>query len=673
MSKGGRKLSSVRQYVIAGEPDDQGVILYQCSMPGCDFTRRTAKFTTSKWADHLAVDCRFASEIIKDNVRQMHKTKRVLETESHHDSEASRSSIISSKSEHSEPAFKKQRIIDRFDHCDQHRADIIVDKINRFLVGCAIAFNVTNTFFFIDMIRSLNSAAVKFIPKSDSFRRVHLPSLFKSTVEDVRKMWCSRQLPYRTIGFDGFKTEVGTHVVNVTETSGRVSAFVACIDPQGQREDGQFYADAISEQLEEGAKASQQPVESLYSGGVADNVSYNRRAFEILRKKYPKLFFFGCAAHCFDLMSEDLAKLKEFDSILSTAKAITKFVLNHKYVGAEFNRVCGENNLTLTLFPATRFAYADLTIYRVIKNSGNLEKLIDSEQWSSATASVTKKELEKFESVINEAPWRKMNTMHDMFGCVARATHHIETCGARASWVYMLCSAIVVYCDTWGAKKTTKLYFDDNVVAKVKETVLRRWMGLTGQNSVGIYRAEHILAWIVDPYTTPHSNSQLPSNWESECRSVVQMAYSDSETIDKALSEIKQILLRRGKWADVISSKQKLIQPDSNHKFDTPVDKIIWQQSKSSSCVEDWELTGKAQFPLISPIAIRLLSMAVQSADVERVCKTHKLIHTKNRNRLKNISVHMLLYCYVNLRLLNKCTDELGDFLTQCIESINSD
>lgn len=95
------------------------------------------------------------------------------------------------------------------------------------------------------------------------------------------------------------------------------------------------------------------------------------------------------------------------------------------------------------------------------------------------------------------------------------------------------------------------------------------------------------------------------------------------------------------------------------------MDNIIWQQKKTTSFVEDWELSGRAMFPLMTPIATRLFSLSVRSADVERVCKTQELIQTKLTNLLKNISVRMLLYCYVNLRLLNKSQDELGEFLVQ--------
>ncbi len=46
--------------------------------------------------------------------------------------------------------------------------------------------------------------------------------------------------------------------------------------------------------------------------------------------------------------------------------------------------------------------------------------------------------------------------------------------------------------------------------------------------------------------------------------------------------------------------------------------------------------------------------MGVQTADVERCCKVHKVIKTKAHNRQLINTVKMLMYCYVNLRLLKK-------------------
>lgn len=83
------------------------------------------------------------------------------------------------------------------------------------------------------------------------------------------------------------------------------------------------------------------------------------------------------------------------------------------------------------------------------------------------------------------------------------------------------------------------------------------------------------------------------------------------------------------------------------------------------SSLNDWDIIGKKQFPLLAPIAIRLSGIAIQSANVERVCKSHNLIHTPIRNRLINKTVQMLLFCYINIRLLNRVNGDMGGFIEQ--------
>ena len=73
-----------------------------------------------------------------------------------------------------------------------------------------------------------------------------------------------------------------------------------------------------------------------------------------------------------------------------------------------------------------------------------------------------------------------------------------------------------------------------------------------------------------------------------------------------------------------------------------------------------WNLGLGKQFPKLKDIALRLMQMGTQSADVDRVCKAHKLLHTKARNRLANRNVNSLMYCYVNLRLLKKYERQKG-------------
>jgi len=46
--------------------------------------------------------------------------------------------------------------------------------------------------------------------------------------------------------------------------------------------------------------------------------------------------------------------------------------------------------------------------------------------------------------------------------------------------------------------------------------------------------------------------------------------------------------------------------------------------------------------------------MSTQSADIEQLCKAHKLINTTMQNCRKNKTVLNLVYCYVNMCLLKK-------------------
>lgn len=105
-------------------------------------------------------------------------------------------------------------------------------------MGCEVPFNIVNSSFFKDMISSLNNAAVRYIPKSETFINNHIVVLFNETMEEVSKLWNSygSNLMHRTIGFDSFMNELGESVINMTETANGKCAFIECVDPGKDRE-----------------------------------------------------------------------------------------------------------------------------------------------------------------------------------------------------------------------------------------------------------------------------------------------------------------------------------------------------------------------------------------------------------------------------------------------------
>mmetsp|Transcript_14174 Transcript_14174/g.38177 ORF Transcript_14174/g.38177 Transcript_14174/m.38177 type:complete len:128 (-) Transcript_14174:59-442(-) len=72
-------------------------------------------------------------------------------------------------------------------------------------------------------------------------------------------------------------------------------------------------------------------------------------------------------------------------------------------------------------------------------------------------------------------------------------------------------------------------------------------------------------------------------------------------------------------------------------------------------------------------MSVRLLDTKPHSCTVERVCSMHKLVTPKIRNRLKHRTIQMLLYCYLNMRLIQNCKDEdvILNFLESALEDEN--
>jgi hypothetical protein len=68
-------------------------------------------------------------------------------------------------------------------------------------------------------------------------------------------------------------------------------------------------------------------------------------------------------------------------------------------------------------------------------------------------------------------------------------------------------------------------------------------------------------------------------------------------------------------------------------------------------------LIFSTESPKLYEIARRYLVMSA----LEPVCKAHKVVHTKVRNRLKNKTFHEFYCCYVNLRLIKKIQDEVDN------------
>ena len=61
---------------------------------------------------------------------------------------------------------------------------------------------------------------------------------------------------------------------------------------------------------------------------VTDNASINVAAASLLAAKRPKIFWNGCAAHCLDLMLEDIGRLEPVQETIASARQVMRQATN---------------------------------------------------------------------------------------------------------------------------------------------------------------------------------------------------------------------------------------------------------------------------------------------------------------------------------------------------------
>ncbi|KAL6544149.1 hypothetical protein OROGR_010646 [Orobanche gracilis] len=121
--------------------------------------------------------------------------------------------------------------------------------------------------------------------------------------------------------------------------------------------------------------------------GVTDNDANFKAAGGLLCQRICTLYWTPCAAHCLDLMLEDITKLKEFDATITQGRGITTFIYRYgRLLYAMREKTMGRD---IVKTGATRFATAFLTLQSLYKNKDALRKLFGGEEWFNSNLAKT--------------------------------------------------------------------------------------------------------------------------------------------------------------------------------------------------------------------------------------------------------------------------------------------
>eukprot|EP00258_Populus_trichocarpa_P049868 XP_024465887.1 uncharacterized protein LOC18102381 [Populus trichocarpa] len=165
-------------------------------------------------------------------------------------------------------------------------------------------------------------------------------------------------------------------IVNFLAYSLRGTIFLKSVDTLGLRKDKETLLEMFDEVVKE---VGQENIVQF----VSDNEAAFKAARKALQQRYDTFFWSLCAAHCIDLMLENISDPRYFsmiDETIKKARNITKFIYNHAWVLALMRKDFTNGN-DLCRPGITRFATHFLSIQCLLKFKKELRQMFTCMKW----------------------------------------------------------------------------------------------------------------------------------------------------------------------------------------------------------------------------------------------------------------------------------------------------
>ncbi|RWR73274.1 hypothetical protein CKAN_00153900 [Cinnamomum micranthum f. kanehirae] len=194
---------------------------------------------------------------------------------------------------------------------------------------------------------------------------------YKETVDWVntfKRIWRERGC---TLMCDGWTTITRWSLLNFLVYSSLGTVFIRSVDATEYVKDATYLNKLFNEVIEDiGAECVVQI--------ITDSDASMKKAEMILMQQRPNIFWSPCAAHCLDLMIEDIAKGKMIKGVILKAKKITNFIYQSNRLIAMMKKYMDNHEL---LRPGiTRFATHFIALESLYKYRGGLHQLFTSQE-----------------------------------------------------------------------------------------------------------------------------------------------------------------------------------------------------------------------------------------------------------------------------------------------------
>ncbi|XP_019431751.1 PREDICTED: uncharacterized protein LOC109338836 [Lupinus angustifolius] len=138
---------------------------------------------------------------------------------------------------------------------------------------------------------------------------------------------------------------------------------------------------------------------------VTNNAANYVAARRLLEREFPRIFWSPCAAHCVNLIFQDIGKLPEVTDTVSHAANITKYLYNHCHLLYLMRQFTHAKEI---FRPApTRFATNFIALQSILAQKDALRALVTSREWTSSAYSKDVKAKKCVEQVLDSNFWKQ--------------------------------------------------------------------------------------------------------------------------------------------------------------------------------------------------------------------------------------------------------------------------
>eukprot|EP00253_Pinus_taeda_P027527 PITA_27527 len=396
------------------------------------------------------------------------------------------------------------------------------------------------------------------------------------------------------------------------------TVFPKSVDASDRVKDAHFLFQLLGEVVKEVGVANVVKI-------ITDNASNYVLVGEMLEEKHKTIFWTPCAAHCIDLMFEDIGKIDWVKNIVQHAKSMTKYIYNHSWILNMMRKNTGGEDLVRLAI--TRFATQFLTLQSILSQHRNLRRIFSSDYWNECQW-VRKWDGKDVRKKVNEEIfWKKATEIVKVVEPLFKVLRLVD--GERLAMGF-------IYEAMDQSKEQIKATYKDGVAkyGPIWEIIDQRWNNQLQCpiHAVGIFLnlRYHYKALEAEALTGEVRDGLI------ECLSRMIPKESDHLVIHQHITCFSRATGTFGKnLARIAREADELAQ---------------WWEAFGSHC------------PQLQKFAICILSQTCNASVCEHNWSVFETIHTKKRNHLEQKQLNDLVYVQYNLRLrhnqlLNKRPD----------------